>query len=413
MGKALVKIKEELNNSPMYNLSLTSKELFHSNLLAWFGNNKTTRAFFAEIIKELTGMCLNPNDIWKVEREDRNFDLCVKEGKNYLLIIENKVKSIPKKKQLDEYVEKKVVDKNTKFLLLTLVNEFPYKDNVDIDKGKGGRWKIKTYKDLANAMCLAMKRIPISDNYYKSILVDYIGFINNLNELVESWKVGINDAFAKSTDLEGLKKLSDLYAKIQYSSYCIELQKKILEIANDIEVYDWGNIPGEPDNNKIYLLVDWGFASTRKEGLFDVAIPVTNLAHPKIQKGCAPPDYVIKIQVEGRDYCHVIETFKDDLKDELTTIGKAYPYTGDLRWFLDPESSSSPSYGNDGIFDVTIYPKKQTKRVKAWPFKSYENKEFKKISFIYQNKEIKEGVKANDILENIVKEVNMIINKLS
>lgn len=413
MGKALATIKKELNNSPMYNLSLTSKELFHSNLLAWLGNNNDTKAFFAKMINELTGMCLNPNDNWKVEREDRNFDLCVKEGKNYLLIIENKVKSIPKKKQLDEYVEKKVVDKNTKFLLLTLVNEFPYKDNVDIDKVKGGRWKIKTYKDLANAMCLAMKRIPISDNYYKSIIVDYIGFINNLNELVESWKVGINDVFAKSTDLEGLKKLSDLYAKIQYSSYCIELQNKILEIANDIEVYDWGNIPGKPDNNKIYLLVDWGFASTRKEGLFDVAIPVTDLAHPKIQKGCAPPDYVIKIQVEGRDYCHVIETFKDDLKDELTTIGTANPYTGDLRWFLDPASSSSPSYGNNNIFDVTIYPKKQTKRVKAWPFKSYENKEFNKISFIYQNKEIKKDVKANVVLENIVKEVKMIINKLS
>lgn len=390
MGKTLDDIKKELNNSPMYNLSLTSKELFHSNLLAWLGNTQATRAFFAEIIKELTGICLNPKDNWKVEREDKNFDLCVKKGKNYLLIIENKVKSIPKKKQLDEYVEKKVVDKDTKFLLLTLVNEFPYKDNVDIEKGKGGCWKIKTYKDLAKAMCLAMKRSLISENYYNSILVDYMGFINNLNELVESWKVGINDVFAISTNLEGLKKLSDLYAKIQYSSYCIELQKKILGVANDIEVYNWGNIPGEPDNNKIYLLVDWGFASTRKEGLLDVAIPVTDLAHPKIQKGCAPPDHVIKIQVEGRDYCHVIETFKGDLKDELTTIGKADPYTGNLRWFLDPKSSSSPSYGNDSIFDVTIYPKKQTKRVKAWPFKSYENKDLKKISFIYQNKEIKQ-----------------------
>ena len=413
MGKALDDIKKELNNSPMYNLSLTSKELFHSNLLAWLGNTQATRAFFAEIIKELTGICLNPKDNWKVEREDKNFDLCVKEGKNYLLVIENKVKSIPKKKQLDEYVEKKVVDKNTKFLLLTLVNEFPYKDNVDIDKGKGGRWKIKTYKDLANAMCLAMKRIPIPDNYYKSILVDYIGFINNLNELVESWKVGINDVFAKTTDLKGLKKMSDLYAKIQYSSYCIEMQKKILGIANDIEVYDWGTIPDKLDNSKIYILVDWGFASTRKEGLLDVAIPVTNLAHPKIQKGCAPPDYVIKIQVEGRTYCHVIESFEDP-KIDLVTIGKSSPYTWPLQWFVDSPASLSPaSYGNDAIFDGTLFPEKHTRRVKAWPFKSYENKKFKKISFIYQNKILKEGVKANDVLENIVKEVNILINGLS
>ena len=410
MGKALTTIKKELNNSPMYNLSLTSKELFHSNLLAWLGNNKGTKAFFAEMIKELAGIRLNPNDNWKVEREDKNFDLCVKDGDIYRLVIENKVKSIPRKKQLDEYVGKKVGGFVPKYLLLTLVNEFPYKDNVDIDKGKGGRWIIKTYKDLADAMCQPRIKKFISDDYYNFILDDYIRFIKNLNELVESWKAGTNDVFA--AEFKGLERLSDLYAKIQYSSYCLELQRRISVINNNIEVYDRGTIPEKLDNNKIYILVDWGFASTRKEGLVDVAIPVTDLVNPQIQKGCAPPKFVIKIQVEGRDYCHVIESFEDPKKD-LVTIGNSNPYTRVLQWFIDPAFPLPVSYGNNAIFDGTIFPEKHTKRVKAWPFKSYENKDFKKICFIYQNKKIKEGVKTNVVLENIVKEVKMIMDKLS
>ena len=99
-------IRAELEPSPMYNMSLSSKELFHSNLLAWLGNTQETKAFFVDIVDKLAGIKLDLNDSWTVEREDKNFDLCIKKGKDYLLVIENKVKSIPRKAQLDEYVGK-------------------------------------------------------------------------------------------------------------------------------------------------------------------------------------------------------------------------------------------------------------------------------------------------------------------
>lgn len=76
---------------------------------------------------------LFPSKNWTIMREDKHFDLCIKDGKgkakdNYLLIIENKVRSIPIKKQLDEYVQKRVNGKNpnTKYLLLTLTENFSY-----------------------------------------------------------------------------------------------------------------------------------------------------------------------------------------------------------------------------------------------------------------------------------------------
>ncbi len=122
-----------LIGSPMFNLSLSSKELFHSNFFAWLGNNPDTNGFFTNVINALVyGLNLQPGGNWTVEREDQHFDLCIKDkNKNqYLLIIENKVKSIPIKKQLDDYVQKRVIGKNkdTKYLLLTLTEKFAYRE---------------------------------------------------------------------------------------------------------------------------------------------------------------------------------------------------------------------------------------------------------------------------------------------
>ncbi|MBQ5706558.1 MAG: hypothetical protein IIV73_08105, partial [Bacteroidaceae bacterium] len=40
----------DLNNSPMFHLSLSSKELFHSNLLAWLAEDPDTRELFVKVL---------------------------------------------------------------------------------------------------------------------------------------------------------------------------------------------------------------------------------------------------------------------------------------------------------------------------------------------------------------------------
>ena len=42
---------EKLNNNPIFQLSLSSKELFHSNFLAWLAEDKNTRTIFNQIMK--------------------------------------------------------------------------------------------------------------------------------------------------------------------------------------------------------------------------------------------------------------------------------------------------------------------------------------------------------------------------
>lgn len=399
-------IRAGLEASPMYNMSLSSKELFHSNLLAWLGNTQKTKAFFVEIVDKLAGIKLECNDSWTVEREDKNFDLCIKKGKEYILVIENKVKSIPRKAQLDEYVGKiKKIGSSTttKFLLLTLANIFPHRNDIETEN----IWRIKTYKDLADAMDTNL----LNQEYHKQLIHDYRGFVVNLNALVEEWQQ--IDTFADKDSLGGLNKLSDLHAKIQFSSYCVKLREKIANI-DRVVVYDKNDdldMIKKYGKNNIYIKVDWDFASRGKTGLIDIGIPVVNHNSPIIQKDCCTPDYVIKIQVEGRSYRHVIESWKNP--QDLISLGKGNPYIKELKWFSeDPsENSFDINYGSKSIFNDGLYPEsKQSLRNKdSWPFKSYKDLRGR-ICFIYQSKNINETAAVDDVLNNIVNEVKRVLD---
>ena len=66
---------EQLQNNPIFQLSLSSKELFHSNFLAWLAEDKNTRSLFNRLMQDW----LNDPD-WEfddekmmVKREYKNF----------------------------------------------------------------------------------------------------------------------------------------------------------------------------------------------------------------------------------------------------------------------------------------------------------------------------------------------------
>ena len=127
-------IVETLQNNPIFQLSLSSKELFHSNFLAWLAEDKNTRGIFNQLMQ----VWLN-DPIWEfkeeemmVKREYKNFDFCIcQKVRNYhikkeeedeiqeekyipgaiIFVLENKFKSLPYKEQLENY-HKKVIYQN-------------------------------------------------------------------------------------------------------------------------------------------------------------------------------------------------------------------------------------------------------------------------------------------------------------
>ena len=130
-----------LDDSPLFKLSLSSKELFHSNFLEYLSS--VNPKSFERLINKMAGLPEDYDwpDNWSVLREYHNFDLCVVEQVEYcddnyekddtensedeltedvkaeyriLFVIENKVKSIPYEKQLKQY-SKEAEDLNKAF----------------------------------------------------------------------------------------------------------------------------------------------------------------------------------------------------------------------------------------------------------------------------------------------------------
>src|SRR5436305_1043609 len=93
-----------LRDSPLFNLSLASKELFHSNFLGWLCEMypQPAGSLFARFLKTAPS---SRGDI-KVGRESKNTDLLITYSDGQQLIIENKVKSIPSEEQLRKYSAK-------------------------------------------------------------------------------------------------------------------------------------------------------------------------------------------------------------------------------------------------------------------------------------------------------------------
>lgn len=132
MGNIITDINsayDYLKTSPMFKLSLSSKELFHSNFLEWLSN--VNENAFKDLILKMAGIEKDKYkwpEVWRVKREYNNFDLCVVAYDQYsedtenekvdddedfriLFVIENKVKSIPYKEQLERYTQE-AEDKN-------------------------------------------------------------------------------------------------------------------------------------------------------------------------------------------------------------------------------------------------------------------------------------------------------------
>lgn len=119
----LENLKKRLRENPIYNLSLGSRELFHSNFLAWLFET------YPQMLEALIGK--EQETPVEVKREERNLDLIIDHemgGQAYSIVVEVKVKDAPRPEQLMEYdqeIEKMRrqgrVKQHTRKILLTLV----------------------------------------------------------------------------------------------------------------------------------------------------------------------------------------------------------------------------------------------------------------------------------------------------
>ncbi|MBK2025849.1 PD-(D/E)XK nuclease family protein [Francisella philomiragia] len=269
----------ELKKSPIFNMSLSSKELFHSNFIAWILETypEEMAEFFSEKLK-----LSNVDEITEIQREKQNIDISFKLG-NTVVLIENKVKSIANLVQLEKYnqlVVKNYKDSKVKKILLSLKNP-----TIDLNSTKG--WIYLSYDDLLDAF----NKLKTKNEYHKSLITDYVSFIRSLKENIID-KINIDvvqisnlyDKEKKSYKyLESLKeiKMHDIFLKGLYEDFA----KKIYEQLKSKEV-----------NNNENITISHNY--TRGGGLIDVKYKVMT-------------DFYIGIQIQGNQYRHFVVLYND------------------------------------------------------------------------------------------------------
>jgi len=167
-----------LEKEPLFHMSLGSKELFHSNFLAWF----------ADCFPEQSAAVFRP---WAVplaearaarsERESSHLDLVLHLPGLAPIAVENKVFSVPDEEQLGRYAggalaRREVGRSAYTHILLSLISP-----GWTMYNG----WRRVSYRELAEALRPQVMHIRAADAFAGDLVEHYIVFISLLVELFD------------------------------------------------------------------------------------------------------------------------------------------------------------------------------------------------------------------------------------
>lgn len=379
-NQALVKT---LQDSPLFQLSLTSKELFHSNFLYWLG--VTYRDLFKETFSKLGCNTAAWPDKWEVEREYKaaksiSLDLCVKgpgkKGKIYL-VLENKVKSIPNQQQLNRYVSYwKRDNEKPCFVLLSLMTNFPNKDQIDANSD--GKWIVWNYGDLAAALDKALTSYVSSvsrvSTYHEEIIKDYIQLAKGLHGLFWNLTVNDNDQYYDDnvSQVYANLRMDDVYEKVRASSIVEKLAEKLRDrLGKESHIaiesgYKIEEIGESTEHRLAKIYVDSGY--TNKQGIVEAKVKINDR-------------YVLTIQIQGEQYRHAIEWF-NTVQDQWEQTQQERLPSG---WF---SSTAHNKQLDDQTKDHCKYVAKPSNSI-----------------FLYRYRKIKDNETVDNVLNEVVNDI--------
>ena len=388
LKQEIIESADSLKSSPLYNLSMANKELFHSNFLAWLGTRYPH--VFKDVFSELLGNKW-PDDLgqFTIEREYKHYDISVmgeKDSKTPRILIENKVKSVPTKKQLDDYRTDEENDNNIgcQFVLLTVT-----KNLHDNEKVEG--WIIITYKELSDQLS-KVKLSDLSDPYHFGLLKDYCSYIKHLQFIIEQFDS--EESYYSPDYSNALKKELGIHDICGKRKAQMIYQKLVEGFADKWEVVNEMN---DLQGNKIK--VAWSYTN----------MPVVEV---RLRAG-GINEYII-VQIQGKQYRHAVEYFDNQIgiritKDHSVNKKSFIPSDGGLAYLRK-------EYSNFLELDHTTpiyYPFKDVKR-----FGQNENRGYCKYCngnmgqngiscFVYQWVEIPD-MTCDDLVSYVIQDIEAI-----
>jgi PD-(D/E)XK nuclease superfamily protein len=174
----IASVVARLHAEPLTHLMLGHRELFHSNLLAWFfrAMPEASDRVFARYTAVRNS---DRSTLRAVHREEHHMDLRLEWPDRERLVIENKVFSLPDEGQLAEYAGKDYGDGDSpRFALLSLTDPSWPDDRKEL----GGReWRWLSFTEVARAIRDA---IPAEDRSYEAeTMRHYAKVVELLDEL--------------------------------------------------------------------------------------------------------------------------------------------------------------------------------------------------------------------------------------
>lgn len=406
---------EEIGKLPIFKLSLGSKELFHSNFLEflWEFNKSCFIGMINELLKK-GGKSISLTSSSNLGREKEHFDLCLfhEEGKNkrivYDLILENKVKSIPDKGQLDRYVgdikEKRKGEKSPVFLLLSLAKDFPSRKEIEEEE----KWTVVSYSELAEA--IKNQKWPRENTGYNYI-GDYIAFIEKLHLLGTDILANLMEEYLFQ-DVEAYKKerMHDLYIKLRGSHFIVSLYDRLKNEQPPIPItfvpaFKWEDFKNEivKTAKKKHVFLNLGY----NQGNGQIAAWIydgSDDAKPR----------TFEVVIQGDQYRHGISLNREVAKDNEQKANMLNELWGEL----------SIKYGNflnlEGIKDSLhqhVMPDKQESNfrfknedsgkpyTKKGPFDCYGD------SYVYRYIKISTQ-RADDLLDTMSRDIINVFNNI-
>ncbi len=231
---------KELKESPVYAMSLGSKELFHSNFWAWLieGDNKFAQVFFENNL---------PYENLKVEREQGNRDLTIWYDEK-ACVVENKLKSLPSKEQLEKYQE--ALGEKFGGGVLTGITEPPFELTND-------EWHFISYSKIAEKLkviCEKSDKDIIKDN--KDIIGKYCVMTEKISALLKNLCIADNKFIYENIEDLHKIRLHDIYMKLRAENFLEYFKREYKDEIQKLSVSPNG-----------YELCMWTYFSKGKAGI--------------------------------------------------------------------------------------------------------------------------------------------------
>jgi hypothetical protein len=378
-----------LKESPMFQLSLTSKELFHSNFICWVITNyrKECSPVFSRYLHEADDFF-----IINVKREEGNKDIIIyfgnHDGQTKKLIIENKVKSLPNYEQLVKYTTK---DQSETYILLSLVSPpFSQSGKVYIPEFNK-EWTCLSYQDLAHLLQEIVHEIEAMNSYHANIITDYIQLVLSLHHLtldvigeIRSDRYNYYGSSNKSFETFREIRMHDFFLKLKHEMIALEFYKVLHNRFPDLHFVPskkWEDAKAEE------VFVDSGF--TNASGLSEIKYVITEKADSPI---------ILGIQIQGNQFRLFVEA------DKKISLKVAEQLVNHNLWFNFSKAIEL------GVTEIEKYPKlgKQKKQ-----FNTYSQ------TFFYQYTKIQECEMeklielVSDYIAFIIQEKSTLLNAIN